>query len=265
MSLLNNIQQSIPEMAHVKEISSIIKAAEVLKCLLAGENKLSRIARKLNYNKSTIHRILVTLKKVGFATQDPITKSFYLGPILHSISDNFSHAHEGLNKIALNHMESLRDATEETVNLQIPMGEKRVIITLSLMIREYMYFAKIGDTFPVHTGAAGRVLLSMLTDDDLILLLNKLMLLPTSTGQIDKQVTLLKEIKKVRIQGHAIEFYKSPMDVGAYSVPVKNYISPLALTIVGIKDRLRANQDDLLKELKKTSKDISADLAKVYV
>ena len=91
------------------------------------------------------------------------------------------------------------------------------------------------------------------------------MLLPTSTGQSYKHVTLLKENKKVHIQGHPIEFYKSPIDGGAFSVPIKNYISPLALTIVGIKDRLRANQDDLLKELKKTSKDISADLAKVYV
>lgn len=252
-------------MAPQKGISSIIKAAEVMKCLSAGENKLTTIARKLQYDKSTVYRILKTLEKVGFAIQHPVTKRFYPGPLFHSMSNDFIKTHGILNVIARQHMEVLQKKIEETVNLQIPMGAERIIVEIVYMVRKYMPFAKLADTFPIIQGAAGKVLLSMLEDNGLMLLLDKLIRLPSSKGLINDRELIIQEIKNIRIQGHSIDLFNEPFRGGVFSVPVKNYICPTALTVSGVvESRMKQNQETILKELKKTSKKISKELAIVY-
>lgn len=251
-------------MAANKEINSIIKAAEIMKCLAAGDIKLSHIARQLGYNKATVHRVLKTLEKVGLAIQDPVTTHYYPGPLLHSLSGNFLKTHHVLNEIALKHMEALRDATEESVNLQIPLGAQRFTVEIVHMVREYMFFTKPGDTSPIYSGAAGKVLLSMLSDTNLKLLLDSLVLLPiTDKTVIDKSV-LVEQLDQIRQQEYAIEFGEITLGAGAISVPVKNYSCPIALTIAGIETRLSRNSQTVLEQLRSTAKKISYELKMVH-
>lgn len=252
-------------MTQKREISSIIKATAVIKCLSAGDTKLSDISRKISYDKSTVHRILRTLEKVGFARQDPITKHFYPGPLFYSISDDFLKTYKLLNMIARQHMETLRDRIMETVNLQISMGFERIVVEIVYMVRKFMPYVKLGNRFPIIQGAAGKVLLSMLKDNDLMVLLDKLMLLPSSKELSIDKVQIIQEIRNVRIQGHAIHLFDDPFNGGAFSVPVKNYICPVSLTVVGVTESQgKQNEGKILKEIKKTSKKISDELAIAY-
>ena len=71
-------------MATHRDISSIARAVEILKCLSDGSSKLTDISKKLSVNKATVDWILKTLENTGFATQDPVTRRYYFGPQIQS-------------------------------------------------------------------------------------------------------------------------------------------------------------------------------------
>ena len=244
----------------MNEISSIIRATEILKCLTIGDHQLSLIARKLRYNKATVYRVLKTLEKVGLAIQDPITLLYYPGPMLSTLTNNFQNVHQVLNVIALKHMEALRDAIVELVTLQVPMGTQRIIIEVAQVDRDFGFIRQRGSMSPIYTGAAGRVLLSKYADMELKLMLDSMELKPITEKTTVNKNLLLQQIKRVRLQGYAIESNEISLGITAISVPVENYSCPIALTIAGMENNIKKNAEKLLKSLLKTSKIISDKL-----
>ena len=245
----------------MNEISSIIRAAEIMKCLTTGDHQLSLIARKLGYNKTTVYRVLKTLEKVGLAIQDPLTMLYYPGPLLSTLTNNFQNVHQILNLIALKHMEALRDAIVELVTLQVPMGTQRIIIEVAQVNKEFGFVRKRGSMSPIYTGAAGRVLLSKYADAELSLLLESMDLKPVTEKTVVNKNVLFQQIKEVRLKGYAIESNEISLGITAISVPIENYSCPIALTIAGMENEIKKSADKLLKSLLNTSKTISNKLS----
>ena len=130
------------------------------------EQSLFQISRRLRFPPSTTRRLLKTMMSRRLVQQDPITKLYRLGPGVFYLA---SVAKEGLDvrRIALPVMEKLRDLTGENTTLHELRDGKRVCIEKVESKQVLRDTILIGDQFPAHCGASGKVLLAYLPAEEL--------------------------------------------------------------------------------------------------
>jgi len=240
-----------------RQISSVVRASKILRCLSRDICGITGIAKELQLSKGTVHGILETLKSVGFAAQNPSTRQYCLGPIFHEVLTNPFIAHKGLISCAIGEMEFLRDLSGETVALQIPNGSERIIIEEVPSLHPMRFMGGRGPAGPIYTGA-GKVLLSELKRSDLDLFLNSIELVAVTPSTITDKKKLLRELDKTRKQGYSTSFGERLPGCACIAVPVKGYVCPVTLSIIGPEDRFSPKKMlSILPELKQCSTNIS--------
>lgn len=248
-----------------KTINSISHASNILLCLSDGMNRLVDISNKLHLSKGTTHRLLKALEATGFVLQDAISKRYYLGGLVLKLGSNPAIAHQNLVASALQEMEYLREISGETVGLHVQTGSQWLVLEELPSLQQIRFAAGKGYTSFMHTSSAGRVLLSELKENELNKFLRSGPLYRIGPNTITDKNKLLDEIKKIRKQGYATGLSELNPGGAAISVPIKNYTSPAAIGIVGIKDRFLSKRKSFLKELKKSAKNISNRLQKYLI
>jgi DNA-binding IclR family transcriptional regulator len=171
-------------------------------------------------------------------------------------------SHQGLTISAFEEMRRLRDLTQETVVLHIRIGLERVCLEELPSFQALRYTAGKGFIAPVYTGSAGKVLLSELNDTELNLLLKNIKYAKIGPNTITDQGILTEEIRRTRGQGYAVSFSERVPGSASISVPVKGYVCPVALSVLGPESRFDATvMMDHLEEIKGSADCISQKLS----
>ena len=105
-----------------KVTGSIAHATEILLCLADDIHKVSDIARRTGFSKSTVHRVLKLMEQSRLAVQDTINRRYYLGPLITTLASNAITTHKRLITCADAEMKRLAYLSEETVVMDIMMG-----------------------------------------------------------------------------------------------------------------------------------------------
>jgi IclR family KDG regulon transcriptional repressor len=244
-------------------INSIYRSAEILKSIFNGINRLTDISYNLNVNKSTTHRLLKALETSGLIIQDHLTRKYLPGHLILRLASNPISSHQLLIVSSYDEMVRLRDVTRESVVLHIAIGSKRICLEEVQTKEDIKYISGVGSVAPIYVGAGGKVLLSEMEERNLELLLNSIKLLPVGPKTVIKREMLLKELEKIRKQGYATSKGERLYGGVAISVPIKNYVCPVALTILGPQFRFGAKMIDSLGDLKLSAKRISEKLCSI--
>jgi DNA-binding IclR family transcriptional regulator len=232
-----------------KIVNCIIKAVDILRNLSEGVDRISDITERLHLSKSTAHRLLKTLEMSELVTRDPIARRYFLGPLIFKIASKPLMAHKNLIVCSFEEMKYLRDLSRETVVLHIQVGLERICLEEIQSLENLKYTAGKGSVAPIYTGSAGKVLLSELRDDELQFLLKNLRLVPIGPNTITGKKVLLNELEKVRKKGYATSFGERILGSASIAVPIKNYICPVSLGILGPSNRfLLKKMMDILKD-----------------
>ena len=248
-------------MGSAKLINSIARGADVLKSLSGGLDRVSEISEQIRLSKSTVHRLLKSLEKSQLVIQDPVTRRYFLGPLVLNLSSKPIVAHQSLIVSAHKEMKYLRDLSRETVVLHVRVGLERICLEELESLENIKYTAGKGYMAPIYIGSAGKVLLGELGDDELQLLLKNLTLVRIGPNTITDKKVLLKELEKVRKQGYATSFGERLPEVASISVPIRGYGCPVALSVLGPDNRFSPEiMMDVLKEMKKSAARISTRL-----
>ena len=245
------------------EINSIARAAEILKCLSNGVNKLTEISRRLDVNKASIHRIMKTLESKGLVSQDPSTRKYYMGPLIQTLAANPLKVHQIVVQLALPEIGRLRDLSHETVVLQIRRGGQRFVLEKEDSRQVIRYFPQRTETAPIHAGAGGKVLLAGLEAHELARLLDRINLTKVGPNTITDKSKLVADLEKIRRQGYAISFGETIEGAAAIAAPIHNYSCPVALVIVGPDSRIKTNKDSILREILISAKHISTKIGTI--
>jgi IclR family transcriptional regulator, acetate operon repressor len=139
---------------------SVERALAVLRCFEQAPDSLgvSEIAVTTGLSVSTAHRLVRALCAGGLLTQDARTERYRLGPVLvvlgRRAEDQLGYAR------ALPALESLAEATAESVNLGIRSGPE-VLVVLAVASSQPLRFDQLaGSRVPIHTSAMGKCLLA---------------------------------------------------------------------------------------------------------
>ncbi len=219
-------------------VRTVVRAAEIVKLLSDGPKGVVEVANTLGLGQATVHRLLRTLDSVGIVLQDPLTRRYNLGPLLWKIGAGAYSAYDFLVLCSFDEMKRLRDLTGETVGLYVRVGTQRLLLE-GLESKSHIKFAvEKGYTAPVYTGAPGRVLLAGMNDGELAAILNLLELPSVGPAAITDKSALVEEISRTRERGYAISSGEWVPGSTSISVPVKNYVCPVCLSVFGPDYRL---------------------------
>lgn len=140
---------------------TIERAFEILECFDEEHYELgiSEIAKMSALSKATTYRILKTLEGKGYIVQDTVNSKYRLGVRVLRLSKLFLSSLD-FRRVALPYMQNIRDLLNESVNLYVSNGTKRICIERLESTHPLRRVLKIGDELPLERGAAGIVLLA---------------------------------------------------------------------------------------------------------
>lgn len=237
---------------------------EIIEAVAAGAPVPQRnndLAQRTNREKSQISRATSRLVDNGLLSRQGA--GVVVGPRLYAIARFTFEAQ--LVSSARGEMHGLVHRLGETIHLTVLQGLEVVTIHSESPAHGFRALSWMGVTAPSYMTSSGRVLLSGLSDDQLIRLYPLDKKIPntppnclTKTGR-----ELLSVIQKVRREGHAtvIEEYE-PGLVGA-SVPIYDFSGSIvaAINVAAPKARFESHLIPATKEMKKSSQRIAESLA----
>lgn len=240
--------------------TTVSRTIEVLACLAKGLDRIADICEQLGFNKSTVHRLLKGLESGGFVIRDPINHHYYLSPFFVELATKPLSAHKMLTISAASEMDLLRELSQETVLLHIPLGLSRICLSEFVSMQDIRYTAGIGKVAPIYVGSAGKLLLSELNQRELQVILKNLKMEPIGPNTITDKQTLLAELNKVRRLGYSVSMGERLSHSASISVSVKNYICPVSLSILGPEDRFKPHLLAVLPAMREAATNISKKL-----
>lgn len=218
-------------------INSIVRSIDVLKSLAEGVDRVTDLASRLGLSKSTTHRLLKSLEVTSIVRRDPITRRYYIGPLVLDLASRPIISHQNLTICAFEEMRRLRDLIQETVVLHIRIGLERVCLEELPSFQALRYTAGKGFVAPIYTGSAGKILLSELNHGELELLLRNIKFAKVGPHTITEREVMTEEIREARRQGHAVSFGERVPGSASISVPLRGYVCPVALSVLGPESR----------------------------
>ncbi|WP_319559013.1 IclR family transcriptional regulator [Marispirochaeta sp.] len=186
---------------------------------------LKETSTVLGIPKSTTHRLLISLSNLDYIEHDSHSRHshsgrFFLGPKLMSLS-RAAERRLNLNRITTPYLEELSSLTRETVKLSIIRHLKVYVINTVLSPRIMKITVESGTIFPPHIGAAAKLLLSSLSDEEIEGYLEQDLEEYTVNSVTDKQM-LKKEIAAIREEGVARDRQEETIGISGIAAPVRD-------------------------------------------
>jgi IclR family transcriptional regulator, KDG regulon repressor len=170
-------------------------------------------------------------------------------------------AHKYLIMHSIREMERLAKITEESVNLGVMVQMHYTLLYEISSLHNLRITEESKRLIQLFTGATAKVLFSQLDDDDLLEALTRLKFDTITEHTIIDKELLLKQIKEIRQKGYCITSGERIPGAICIAAPIRQYMYPVSLGIVGPEERLKNRTDDLVKELLAGVSRISQDIA----
>jgi DNA-binding IclR family transcriptional regulator len=144
----------------ISEVGVIDKAVYLLDVLVKadGPTSLAQLSAASGIHRATAHRLLKSLQVHGFVRIDEQSR-WSLGARLAAIGER---AAQGLplQEVAREALATLRNVTEESVQLFVRDADRRVCVASLESPHGLRTIVGLGETLPLDRGSAGKVLLA---------------------------------------------------------------------------------------------------------
>jgi DNA-binding IclR family transcriptional regulator len=198
---------------------SLDKALQILKHLGAGPASLDQLASALGVHKTTVLRLLRTLADEHFVFRDG-NHRYHLGSQVFELSSRGLEQRE-VRGIAAPHLTAFNREHGRTTHLCELSGSEIVYID-KLESHDHVRMAsRIGLRAPVHSTAAGKVLVADLPPNELESVLAGATFAPMTPRTITSRDDFLAELARVREQGWADDREENESSINCVAAPVR--------------------------------------------
>lgn len=237
---------------------TVARALELLCCFSSTHQEwsVSELSRMKGMDKSTVSRLLSTLKTYGFLYQDPITRQYTLGGKILELADALrpetvlaTHAGAILDRLARE--------TGETAVLGLRKGWTCLCAQISESNKGLRAGPQVGQRTSLNAGAIGKAMLAYLPDTEVKqFLAGKLQ---SFTGKtITDPKMLLEELESIREKGYALSFGELEEGVAAIAMPIFDSSESVIATICLDMPTLRfKSPEDYLDALREAATELT--------
>lgn len=220
---------------------------------------IAEISDSVGIGRSKVHRLLDTLRFLGFVEQDQSSKKYRLGLRTFELAAAAA-SHFDLGPGARQALQELVRSTGETVNVGVLQGTEILYVDNVRGFGPLRLEVEVGTRAPANCVAMGKAILAFEAPDRVEQILS--LPLPALTrNSISDPERLRDELGRVQERGYALDDEESFPGVRCVAVPIFHYShSPIAaIAVSGPAARLPMSRLlDFVQPLKETAEHISS-------
>ena len=242
-------------------LDSLDKALRILGCysLQQPEWGVTELSRHLGLHKSRVHRALTVMEQRGFLKKNQANSRYRLGLKLFELG-MVAERNFDLKREARPLMLELSRKTGATVLLRVKDEKEIVVIEVVESTSPLRLVKSVGARDPCSYGAAGKLFLAFISEDEVRATLGDLKLDKHTARSITDREKLKKELRAIKKQGYAFSDEEAVRGVRAIAVPVLTDAGELiaALSVGLPKEELPL---DKVSELVALAKEKAAEIS----
>lgn len=183
---------------------------------------LAEIVQAVRLPKTTVFRVLSSLVARGLCEWDAQGGKYSLGFELVRLAD-IRRRQSSVHDVAVPVMREIRNEVNETVILSIRSGDSRVHIDFVEGLHPMRRMADLGVGAPLYAGAASKVLLAGMEDEEIEAYLDRTQLAAFQESTITDRNVLWREVRAIRKRGFAESKGELFPGGGALAAPIKDF------------------------------------------
>ena len=185
--------------------STVVKALDILKAIGAREMNASEICQELSLNKTTAHRLLLTLQNENFIERNEATRKYRIGlSVLELCCSRLSDIE--LVTETRPFLIDLANAIQKPTHLGIYSSGNVVYVDKIEVLPKITMYSQIGKSIPIHCSSLGKALLLNHTDNEILNILGQYGMQAYTQHTITDPSVYLKQIAQGRRNGYTIDF-----------------------------------------------------------
>jgi IclR family transcriptional regulator, KDG regulon repressor len=242
-------------------VQSIDRTFDIIE-LLSRESRsipMTEIGRRLDLHKSTVHRLLTTLRNRGYVEKEEDTGNYKLGLGFIELASLYLNSLE-LKTEAIPFLNQLTKQTGQTTFLATMDGAEIVYMDKVETYTSLRRYTIIGKRLPMHATSLGKAMLSGLENNEIEALYPERKLNLVTKKTIPTFDVLMKEIKQIRGRGWSIDDEENEKGTRCIGAPIFDYRDRVIAAIslawdINVHPELTWN--DYSKQVVKCAADIS--------
>lgn len=210
-------------MANPTVINSLSRGVTILRLLAAQPAGVgvTELAEKLDVDPSTAYRLLSTLERHGFASQDAETKKYLLGYGVLEIASGVL-GRLSVAQISQPHLRAIAGATGENAHLAVRDRQTAVFVASESGSGMLRVETTLGKAEPLHCTAVGKALIADYTRHELTELFGEHLLQRYTAHTLATIDDVEAELARVRRLGYAFDDEELHPGVRCIAAPVRD-------------------------------------------
>ncbi|MFV0492237.1 MAG: IclR family transcriptional regulator [Pseudorhodobacter sp.] len=202
---------------------SFYKMARVLDCFSRthGNLSLTELVERTGLPRTTIHRIVASLREVGMIDQDGRRGDyrlglhmFYYGSVVLANLDLYRHAHS--------HVVTLHQVTGEIVHLHMFDGSQMVCIDREEMGEARNTTLTTIEAAPIHTTSVGKAFLAFQDNDLIRKIITEEGLEARTVNTLSDMGALMENLALIRERGYATDEEEDSIGIQCVGAPLRD-------------------------------------------
>lgn len=205
-----------------ESIRAVERALDVLLCFTSQtpELTMTQIAEQVGINKSTVHRLLVTLEGKRFVERDPLTGIYRPGIRFLQVA-YLTLVRNDLRNLAAPYMNHLCELQRENINLTILDDIDVIYLHVVESTQRVKLAAAPGQRLPAFCTASGKAILAFIPEENVKRIIERGTPKYTQRTLTSPQ-ELFEDIRLIRERGFAIAEQEFEDGINAIAAPIFN-------------------------------------------
>ena len=245
-----------------EQVSSILRALRILECFMDRETEwtLKELVEYLDLPTTTVFRQVSTLAERQYLVQDPVRKSYRVGPRLMLLASAIL-GQSDLRQVARPELEQLSATVRETINLSVLLEHDIFYLDKVETHRSIVCNTRIGTRAPAYATGSGKVMLAGQTpayiDDYCAWMRHKAVSLTKKT--ITDPDRLRLQLNQARLNGYAMDDGEIEEGLICVAAPIYDLNRQIigAVSISGPDYRMEKDEDVMISSVRETAANIS--------
>ncbi|UQZ90418.1 hypothetical protein C4J81_14870 [Deltaproteobacteria bacterium Smac51] len=243
-------------------VNSVVKCLAIMEALASqGASSLSDLKTTLGLDKATLHRILSTLKALGYVKQNQSDQRYFLTFKMFQVG-NMVVERGGLKALIHPYLEKISSDFQELIYASVMTEPGQAICIDKTEVDLYQQLrlnVSIGGNVSMHASSMGRCFMAFMNPDYFNPVFDSLVFEQFTPHTITDSGQLMRELEKIRLQGYALEEGERIEGAMCIGVPVLNSHghAHAAISATGPKARMLVKKEGLIRSLTEASKELS--------
>lgn len=229
-------------------VSSVKRAMDILMLFNGSDTGLTLkdISARIDLHKSSILRTLATLASSGILEKDLPTGTYRLGLLVLELAGTVLERYD-FRQQARPYLEDLAEKTGEIIHLSILDGGEIIYLDKHGEAQPLTVATKIWGRHPSHCSAMGKVLLSGLSQEEMMKALGPGPYRKMTANTITESSVLQKVLECVREDGYALDDEEAFPGIRCVAAPIKGPVGEILAAISATVPIQRMNEERTLE------------------